>query len=143
MEIRALYDLAEQQNIEVLQFPLKDSNSVSLMAEDGSCYIGIDNAVQDGSTQERVLLGHELGHCLTGSFYSRHTAVDCRQWHENRADKWAVKKLVPFQDLIAAITNGYTEIWELAEHFGVTETFIKKAICYYAHGNLATDVYFE
>ena len=142
MEIRALYDLAKQQNIEVLPFSLEDSGSISLMAEDGSCYIGIDNSMQDNSAQERVHLGHELGHCLTGSFYSIHTAIDCRQRHENKADKWAVKKLIPIQDLEAAIASGYTEAWELAEYFGVTELFMRKAICYYNHGNLAADSYF-
>ena len=87
-------------------------------------------------------MGHELGHCLTGSFYNIHTAVDSRQRHENRADKWALKHLIPVDELDAAVANGCSEIWELAEHFGVTEQFMKKAVCYYVHGNLATELYF-
>ena len=142
MEIRTLYSLAQQQNIEVLQFPMNENGSMSIMTEDGSCYIGIDESVQDGNIQERVHLGHELGHCITGSFYSIHTAVDCRQRHENRADKWAVKQLIPVEDLDLAVANGCTEIWELAEHFGVTEQFMRKTVCYYVHGNLATELYF-
>lgn len=142
MELHALYDYARQQNIEVLQFPMKDNGSMSIMTDDGSCYIGMDQFVQDGNAQERVHLGHELGHCATGSFYSIHTAVDCRQRHENRADKWAVNKLIPVCDLDAAVANGCTEIWELAEQFGVTEQFMKKAVCYYVHGNLAEELYF-
>jgi hypothetical protein len=39
-------------------------------------------------------------------------------------------------------TDGYTEFWELAERFGVTEEFAKKAVCYYVHGNLASELYF-
>lgn len=142
MDILSLYSLAEQQNIEVLQFPLKENGSMSVMADNGSCYIGMDKSAQDGSVQERVHLGHELGHCLTGSFYSIHTAVDCRQRHENRADKWAVKKLIPVDELDQAVADGHTELWDLAEHFGVTEDFIRKAVCYYVHGNLATELYF-
>lgn len=142
MEIRTLYSLAQQQNIEVLQFPMKENGSMSIMTEDGSCYIGIDESVQDGNVQERVHLSHELGHCLTGSFYSIHTAVDSRQRHENRADKWAVKQLIPVDELDIAVANGCSEIWELAEHFGVTEQFMQKAVCYYVHGNLATELYF-
>lgn len=142
MEIRTLYSLAQQQNIEVLPFPMKEIGSMSLMSKDGACYIGIDESVQDGNIQERVHLGHELGHCITGSFYSIHTAVDCRQRHENRADKWAVKQLIPVDELDIAVANGCTEIWELAEHFGVTEQFMRKAVCYYVHGNLATELYF-
>ena len=142
MEIRSLYDFAKQQNIEVLQFPMKENGSMSIMADNGSCYIGIDESVCDGSVQELVHLGHELGHCATGSFYSIHTAIDSRQRHENKADKWAVKKLIPVRALDAAVANDCTEIWELAEHFGVTEEFMKKAVCYYVHGNLATELYF-
>ena len=40
------------------------------------------------------------------------------------------------------IAHGYTEFWELAERFGVTEEFAKKAVCYYVHGNLASELYF-
>lgn len=142
MDILNLYNLAEQQNIEVLQFPLTDNGSMSIIADNGACYIGMDKSIQDGNVQERVHLGHELGHCLTGSFYSIHTAVDCRQRHENRADKWAVRKLIPVGELDQAVADGHTELWELAEHFGVTEDFIRKAVCYYVHGNLATELYF-
>ena len=142
MEILDLYDLAKQQNIEVLQFPMEKNGSMSIMADDGSCYIGMDESVQDGNVQERVHLGHELGHCITGSFYNIYAAIDHRQRHENRADKWAVKHLIPVDDLDDAVANGCTELWELAERFGVTEQFMQKAVCYYVHGNLATELYF-
>ena len=46
------------------------------------------------------------------------------------------------EDLDAAIAGGCTELWELAERFGVTEEFIKKAVCYYVHGNVAAELYF-
>ena len=142
MEILALYSLAEQENIEVIQFPMNINGSMSVMDESGSCYIGIDESVQDGGAQERVHMIHEIGHCVTGSFYNRHTAIDSRQRHENRADKWAVRKLIPVDELDAAIAEGCTEVWELADRFGVTEEFIRKAVCYYVHGNLATELYF-
>ena len=142
MEIQALYDFAQQNNVKVRNFSLPEFGSLSVQADNGDCYIGIDKAIQVDSTQERVHLAHELGHCATGSFYSIHTAVDCRQRNENRADKWAVKKLIPVDQLDDAIAHGCTEIWELAERFGVTEEFMKKAVCYYVNGNLATALYF-
>lgn len=142
MEIKSLYDFAEQHNIEVIQFPMKENGSMSVMLTDGDCFIGMDHSVQDGGVQELVHLGHELGHCVTGSFYNIHAAIDCRQRHENRADKWAVQHLIPVDDLDQAVADGYTEIWELAEHFGVTEDFMRKAVCYYVHGNVATELYF-
>ena len=142
MDVLSLYDLASQQNIEVIQYPMIQNGSMSLMLEDGSCFIGIDPSIRDGDVQERVHLGHELGHCITGSFYNIYAAIDYRQRHENRADKWAVQHLIPVSELDEAIANGCCELWELAERFGVTEQFMQKAVCYYVHGNMATELYF-
>lgn len=142
MEIAALYDFAEQQNIEVIPFPMKENGSMSIMLEDGRCVVGMDASVRDGQVQERVHLGHELGHCATGSFYNIYAAIDFRQKHENKANKWAIQQLIPVDDLDDAVAQGCHEIWELADRFGVTEDFIRKALCYYVHGNLATELYF-
>ena len=142
MEITGLYDLAKQQNIEVLSYPMPENGSMSVMLDSGVCFIGMDDGTRDGGIQERVHLSHELGHCITGSFYNRYAAIDCRRRHENRADKWAITQLIPVDDLDEAVAEGECELWELAERFGVTEEFVKKAVCYYVHGNVATELYF-
>jgi hypothetical protein len=140
--VPALYDLARQENIRVLRFPMAQNGSMSVMADSGACYIGMDESVLDGDVRERVHLGHELGHCVTGSFYNIHSPVDIRQRHENKADKWAILRMIPVEALDDAVAAGCTELWELAERFGVTETFMRKAVCYYVHGNLAAELYF-
>lgn len=142
MDILVLYDIARKQNIEVIQFPMCENGSVSTMLPGGACYIGMDKSIQDGSANERTHLSHELGHCLTGSFYNRYSDFDIRQRHENKADKWAIEQLVSEDALDEAVASGYTEIWELADRFGVTEDFMRKAVCYHVHGNLATELYF-
>ena len=142
MEVLRLYEIAKQHNIEVVEYPLPQNGSLSVMDESGRCCIGIDESVIDGDALERVHMGHELGHCITGSFYNRYSNFDCHRRHENRADKWAVKKLIPVDELDAAVAEGCTQMWELAERFGVTEQFMQKAVCYYVHGNLATELYF-
>lgn len=142
MNVLDLYTLAEQQNIEVIETSLPENGSLSVMDDSGSCYIGIDESVMDGGALEIVHMGHELGHCLTGSFYNRHTRFDVRQRHENRADKWAIQQIIPVEDLDDAVADGCCEIWELAERFGVTEAFMRKAVCLYVHGNVAEELYF-
>lgn len=142
MRTRQLYDLAKQQNIPVLSFPLEKTRSMSVMLDNGQCFVGMDPKVQDGGRSERVHLSHELGHCVTGSFYNIYATADCRQKHENKADKWAVTTLIPVDDLDDAVADGCTEVWELAERFQVTEEFVKKAVCYYVHGNMAAELYF-
>ena len=142
MEIRELYDLAGKENIPVIPYPMPRSGSMSVMTDSGRCYIGMDPTVRDGSVSEKVHLAHELGHCLTGSFYNIHAAIDTRLRHEYRADKWSVTHLIPVDDLDQAIADGCCELWELADRFGVTEQLMRKAVCYYVHGNLATELYF-
>ena len=78
-----------------------------------------------------MLLAHELGHCVTGSFYNRYSEFDVIAKHERRADKWAIKKLIPEDELNDAFEHGIVEPWDLAEYFNVTEDFIIKAVEFY------------
>ncbi|MCI7650223.1 MAG: hypothetical protein SO436_09695 [Oscillospiraceae bacterium] len=55
-------------------------------------------------------MAHELGHCITGSFYNVYAVCDLRAKHERRADKWAIKKLVPRDKLKNAINSGFSEV---------------------------------
>ena len=140
--LQDLYRIAEQKNIVIDRFALLSREALSIMDDDGSCFVAIDPSKIIDETDERTKLAHELGHCLKGAFYNRYSSYDCRQKHENRADKWAITQLIPVQELDEAVANGCCNIWELAERFGVTEDFIRKSVCLYVHGNLATELYF-
>ena len=142
VELSELYQRAEKQNIPVYHFPLPKVGSLSCMDEKGNCSIGLDLPHRRTRNELRVRLAHELGHCVTGSFYNRFSPCDIRKLHENRADKFAVRTLIPEAALNEAVSQGCTEPWELADRFGVDEAFLKKAVCLYTHGNLATELYF-
>lgn len=141
-DLQALYRLAAQLNIPVDYFPMRKREALALMSTDGTCAIAIDPHKLQSESDERNKLTHELGHCCTGSFYNQFSDFDCRQRHENRADKWAIEQLIPVEELDDAVAGGCTEIWELAEHFQVSEDFMRKAVCWYTHGNLAQELYF-
>lgn len=142
IDLSKLYQIAKDEEIEVDCFEFEKRESLSVMDDDGICYIAIDPFKLKSTDDERLKLAHELGHCITGSFYNIHATVDCRRKHENTANKWAIQNLIPVDELDAAVADGYTELWELAERFGVTEDFMKQAICLYTYGNVASDVYF-
>ncbi|WP_418779308.1 ImmA/IrrE family metallo-endopeptidase [Intestinimonas sp.] len=137
-----LYEFAENHNIDVDWVPLTASKSLSMPFPDGSYGIAVDPWKMDTLEIETVLLSHELGHCMTGSFYNKYATCDVRRKHENRADKWAIQNLISEEELDDAVADGYADIWSLAEHFNVTEDFMRKAVCWYTHGNLATELYF-
>lgn len=130
MTLISLYDIAVRDNIDVYSFDLNDCESLSLL-EDGNCYIAIDPFKIDNEADEIVKLAHELGHCMTGAFYNQYSKLDIREKHERRADKWAIKKLIPEDELKKAVKSGRESRYELAEYFNVTEDFMQKAMDYY------------
>lgn len=95
MDLMGLYRLAEDNDIAVDCFELKKREALSVMDNDGACYIAIDPF-----------------------------------------------KLASEQELDEAISDGHTEMWDLADYFHVTEDFMRKAVCWYTYGNLATELYF-
>ena len=129
---------AESRGYYVSEFvsPLK---SFSVLV-DGNCAIAVHPSLLL-SSEKTTAIFHELGHCETGSFYNEYSSFDVRKKHEDRADKWAIKKLIQKDELDKAIQDGHREIWDLAEFFGVTEDFIRKALCLYINGNLAVEYY--
>lgn len=137
-----LYQEADEDGIDVIWMPLRVDRSIATQFDDGSCAIGLDPWKMDSIATETVCLSHELGHCNTGSFYNRWATCDVRKKHENRADKWAIKRLIPLNEFDRVIANGYNSIHDLAEYFTVTEEFMRKAVCWYIYGNLATELYF-
>ena len=137
---QSLYRYAERKRIEVINYPLPETASMSI--DVGNGYIGMDYTRLETEADERVHLAHELGHCTTGAFYSRYARLDIRQRHENRADKWAIRRLISQEALDDAVADGHIEIWDLADFFGVTEEFMKKTICLYVNGNIASEIYF-
>lgn len=140
--LQEFYHIADQENIVIDRFALSSRDALSIMDDDGSCFIAIDPERIINDADERTKIAHELGHCVKGAFYNRYSDYDCRQRHENTADKWAISQLVPVDELDQAVSEGCCEIWELAEHFGITESLMRKAVCYYVHGNVAAELYF-
>lgn len=125
-----LFQCAETYGITVEYRRLPDNLSVSVEIGD-SCFIGMDYSLLNSQANEKVCLAHELGHCVTGSFYNPYTKLDIRSKHEHRANRWAFEHVLPYDRLMAAVKMGFTEVWQLAELFELPEEFTARAITYY------------
>lgn len=130
-----LYAFAEQEGItiDIISVPQNKSLSVHL---DNRFYVAIDETIMETSSDKRVHLAHELGHCATNSFYNLYAPLDLREKHEYHANKWAVTNLIPKSELVALLKNGY-EKWSIAEYFNVTEDFVNLAIYMYFEMGIA------
>ncbi len=128
--LKELYKEAQQSNIEVVYFPMESLTAIASPCRNGYV-IGIDADRLSTSAHETVCLAHEMGHCKTGSFYNLNSKFDCIGRHEARANAWAYKRLIPYNELGELCELGIREVWEIADYFGVTDEFAHKALCYY------------
>ncbi|MGN1133725.1 MAG: ImmA/IrrE family metallo-endopeptidase [Oscillospiraceae bacterium] len=131
--MKSLDEIIKDENITVMEIPCPKCSSMSLMADSGECYIGLDSSRKISDEEMLVRKAHEVGHCVEGAFYNRYSRLDVITKHEKRADGWAIRQLIPKEKLIQAFDSGLLEIWQLAEHFGVTEEFMKKACRFYGY----------
>lgn len=127
--VNELYSAAEENGVEVLSFPLPETGSISI-EQAGRCYIGIDSSRQLSRAEEAARLGHELGHCLYGGFYTRCTPFDLRERHEVRADHWYILHFIPEDKLMLMLQHGF-DAWEIAEELDTTEEYVRRAYYFY------------
>jgi len=141
--LHSLLNIASENGISLDWFSMQRAESLSLPLPNGEFGVAIDPDKIRSSADESCKVAHEIGHCMTGAFYNRYSTFDLREKQEHRADRWAIEQIIPVEELDSAIAEGFTEIWMLAEHFGVTEEFMQKAVCYYTHGNLDVEHYMK
>ena len=126
-QLQCLYETADGLGLQICYFPMERLTALS--TPDG--FIGMDVDKLEDSAQEAVCLAHEMGHCLTGSFYTTDSDTALRRRCEERADRWAMGQLVPLEELKGLLKRGVTRPDELAEHFGVPEQFLRKCVQFY------------
>ncbi|MBQ7492362.1 MAG: ImmA/IrrE family metallo-endopeptidase [Clostridia bacterium] len=125
--LQRLYQRAEALGLQVYFLPLQARRGIS--TPDGA--IGMDPDRQESAAAEAVCLAHEMGHCVTGSFYTAEAGRIERLRCEARAQRWAYDALVPLEELRRLLRQGVTRPDELAEHFDVTEGFLRECLDYY------------
>ena len=124
-KVMELLAFADQRGIRV-DHRIMTAPAFSVKLPDGFCGICIN---ADRSNDPETL-AHELGHCETDAFYTSSTPLETVGRCEHRAEKWAIKKLVPKDELKKQIME-HREPWEIAEHFCVSERFLRAALEYY------------
>lgn len=133
MELKKLYELADKENIDIIDFKMENKAIIGCINDNYT--IGINYSNIDDSCEEKCILAEELGHYYTNSFYNYKFTKEEITKREFRATKWAFKTLVPLRKLLQLYNNGFRYSYEFAEELGVTEDLIEKAYNYYSGGN--------
>jgi len=134
-KLEKLFALAEDNGIPIDEHCPSHLVSISVRLPNGRKIIGISPESDTAEHTRLECMAHELGHCLTESFYSGYSPLELRAKHEYRADAWAIDRLIPFSALCQAIKDGCRERYELAEYFGVSDRFVEKALRLYEQRN--------
>lgn len=78
--------------------------------------------------EEACVLAEELGHYYTSNgdiLVNPYINPLVKRKQEEIAKRWAIKKLITFNDLIKAYEYGVRNLAEMAEYLDVTEKFLK------------------
>lgn len=91
----------------------------------------LDSACFQSLRRMKSILAHEIGHCATGCTHRVSSPLDLVERHEYKADRWAIERCLPFDELREAMRRGAREPWQLADYFDLPEPFIRQALRYY------------
>ena len=128
-----IYRQLHEQGVSVFDeaYSFSGGAKAAVIEAEGAYGIFIDASRLYDTAEEACLVAHEAGHIMTGSTHRLSSPHELIGRHEYRAEKWAIKKLVPRDELDRAVRQGCIELWDMAERFNVTPQFMEKALCYY------------
>lgn len=127
VDIGALYNNLDEMGVEVFSCPLSNFEAVA----EPSGYLGINSAKIQSEEQEREILIHEEGHFATNTFYQLDSPYTVREHQENVASRYGYKKYYSVEKILLLMEDGYTEVWQLAEQFGVNQKYVREMLEYY------------
>ncbi len=92
-------------------------------------YIFIDKFAAEND--KLTFLAEEIGHyhTATENISELDTIEKLKQEHQGR--NWAIKKLVPFDDIIESIIKGSNTLYQVADDLDLPVDFLNEAIAYY------------
>ena len=123
--LERLEDDADMLGIGIYPVQNEDLNGF-LVVQDGLKVIAYNADLN--RTQKAMVIAEELGHYHTDAGDSL-VAIDHDVGRaEERAMRWAVAHLIPFDKLVAALLRRPENVYELAEMLEVTEAMLRKAM---------------
>lgn len=83
------------------------------------------------SAEKLSIVAEELGHYKTTSGDILDQTITSNIKQELSARKWAYEKVIPLSELMLAFKQNIVEVYDLAEHFEVTEEFMRECLKHY------------
>lgn len=138
MELLDLYSFTERNNIKIMSYNLETLNAVTIKLD--KYFIGINKNIIKSEKAKKLILAHEIGHCMTDHFYflkdiNNPLYKQNIEKAEREADDYAISLLVSPEEIMQA-QNKFNNDAEIAEELNISITLLRKAVGYYKRKNL-------
>lgn len=105
MELLDLYSFTERNNIKIMSYNLETLNAVTIKLD--KYFIGINKNIIKSEKAEKLILAHEIGHCMTDHFYflkdiNNPLYKQNIEKAEREADDYAISLLVSPEEIMQA-----------------------------------------
>lgn len=130
MDSLGILQLSDRLNIPIYSFRTKHKKAFCLQDA-----IAIDFARIESDRECKQLLSEELGHVISGALYPLSQCGNCLysyniQWHERKANDYAIKLQVPLNELISAIRSSEDD-YDIADKLDIDISTLQEAVSYY------------
>jgi|GEM_PF-56162 len=128
-----IINIADRNQIEIHEFDTRDRDGLAFCDVSGQMAVAIHPRVVRGEKAHAArVIGHEVGHCITGSFYAKKLTLPNIGQCERRASKWYICTAVKKEELQRALKESDDDYWGAAEALGVDiETIIEACDHYF------------
>ena len=129
MEINRLYNLCDNENIDINNYKMNKRKARIIKSDTTSIFI--DYSKIHSTIEEKCLLAEELGHYYHDCYYSFNSSQIDIDKAEYRANKWKCLVCITKQALLNCFKNGLTNKYEIAEELEVEPDMVQFAYNYY------------
>jgi len=133
-----LEEYAYDKDIDVLERPSRSKRKGGSMSIEGRSAVFLNKSRIESTGEKTCVLAEEIGHIETGTLLpcEVYQNPEYLRWlkekNKRRAKKWAIEKILPYEDIQRALYTQHTEVCDLAEELGVPAEYLQAAIEYYA-----------
>ena len=130
VSLEEIYRALDEQKAQIIPYDFSFAKAATI-ACNGRYGVFLSPAATETLSGLKGCLCHECGHCATGATHRVDSPYDLVEKHEYKANRWAIERFLPFDALQAALREGFTEPWQLAEYFGLPQDMVEMALHFY------------
>lgn len=129
-ELNVFYDFCKENKVAVIPYDGMPAAGATL--RDGADFAVFLDFTKIPTTRHlRGVCCHEMSHVATGALHRAGSPYESVERSEYRANRYAAQRFLTDKAFRQAFSQGYTEIWQLAEYFELPEEDVGKALHYW------------